>query len=72
MRGGKHIGVQTVWTKERSTHWWEQVVNSSFTPQDWLNNFRMSKDTFLYLCDKLRSSISKSDTMMRKAIPTEQ
>ena len=47
-------------------------MNSSFTPQDWLNNFRMSKDTFLYLCDKLRSSISKSDTIMRKAIPTEQ
>ena len=64
--------VKTLWAKERSSHWWEQVVNSTFTPQDWLENFRMSHDTFLYLCDKFWSTIAKTDTTMRKAVPTEQ
>ena len=64
-----------LWTKERSTHWWDHVVNSTFTNQNWLINFRLSKATFIYLCEQLHSSISKSDmsnTVMRKAIPTEK
>ena len=60
-----------IWTKERSSQWWEQVVKSTFTPQDWLENFRMSQHTFMYLCDKLRSSIEKKDTEMRRAVPTD-
>ena len=48
-----------IWVKERSSTWWEQVVNSTFTEQDWLENFRMSPFTFLYLCDELRSGIEK-------------
>ena len=69
---GRGSSARTVWTKDRSSHWWDHVVNSCFTAQDWLNNFRMSKETFMYLCDKLRTSIVKADTVMRKAIPTEQ
>ena len=60
-----------IWTKERSSHWWEHVVKSTFTQQDWLQNFRMSQCTFMYLCDELRSSIEKSDTDMRRAVPTD-
>ena len=47
------------------------MVNPTFVAEDWLKNFRMSKATFLYLCEQLRAVISKSDTTMRKAIPTE-
>ena len=32
----------------------------------------MSKSTFDYLCEKLSSSVAKSDTVMRKAIPVEK
>ena len=60
-----------LWTKERSSHWWEHVVKSTFTQNDWIENFRMSQCTFSYLCDELRSSIEKNDTEMRKAIPTD-
>ena len=62
---------RTVWTKERSSHWWEHVVKSTFTPQDWLENFRMSQCTFMYLFNELRSSIERSDTEMRRAVPTD-
>ena len=69
---GVGSSARALWAKERSTHWWDHVVNSSFTPQDWLMNFRVSKATFEYLCEQLRSSVTKSDTIMRKAIPTEK
>ena len=35
-----------MWAKERSSTWWEEVVNSNFTEQDWLENFHMSRSTF--------------------------
>ena len=60
-----------IWTKERSSHLWEHIVKCTFTPTDWLENFRMSQSTFVYLCDELRSSIEKNDTVMRKPVPTD-
>ena len=64
--------VRSVWVKQRSSYWWEQVVINTFTPNDWLENFRMSNATFLYICNELRSAVERSDTVMREAIPVEQ
>ena len=61
-----------LWAKERSGHWWEQIVNISFTAHDWVTNFLVSHETFLYLCDRLQIAIERSDTIMRKAITTEK
>ena len=46
---GLGSSARALWAKERSTHWWDHVVNLSFTAEDWLKNFRMSKATFLYV-----------------------
>ena len=59
---------RTVWIKERSNHWWDHILMSTFNSHDWLENFRMSQSTFLYLCNELQTSIQKKDTLMRKAI----
>ena len=67
-----HAPERSLWVKERSSHWWQHVVNCMFMPHDWLENFPMSHATFLYLCNELRSSVKKDDTVMRKAIPVEQ
>ena len=67
-----HSPMRSVWSKERSSYWWEHIVGQTFTSYDWLENFRMSHATFMYLCNELRSTIEKDDTRMRKAIPTEQ
>ena len=58
--------------KERSSYWWDHVVRHTFSSQDWLENFRMSQATFVYVCDEIRSIIEKEDTVMRKSIPVEQ
>ena len=63
---------RAVWTLQRSSHWWEDVVCGSFSSEQWLENFRMSRSTFQYLCDELRSMTEREDTRLRKAVPTEK
>ena len=62
---------RSLWAKERSTHWWDTIVNGTFSDADWLENFRMSRQTFAYLCNELRPRLSRSDTNLRKAIAVE-
>ena len=41
----------------RSTHWWDDVVLKTFTEEDWVENFRVSKHTFHYVCAQLSPQI---------------
>ncbi|XP_028293795.1 putative nuclease HARBI1 [Gouania willdenowi] len=60
------------WTTTRSTDWWERVVMTEFQPSDWLDKFRMSRETFFYLCEKLRPRLTRQDTSFRLALPLEK
>ncbi|XP_005999530.1 uncharacterized protein LOC102349566 [Latimeria chalumnae] len=60
------------WTNTKSNDWWERVVINEFQPQDWLEKFRMSKDTFFHICDKLKPKLSRQDTHLRPALPLEK
>ena len=51
--------------------WWNRVVLETFTEQDWLEKFRMSRSTFQFLCEKLKSSIERQDTQFRRALCVE-
>ena len=44
---------RSVWMHTRSTRWWEDVL-SHFGPHDWMEYFRMTQETFQYLCNQLR------------------
>ena len=67
-----HSTTRNEWVRERSTFWWEQIVNVTFTPRDWISNFRMSHQTFLYICNQLSSHIQRKATVMRTPISVEQ
>ena len=43
----------------------------TFTATDWIENFRVSKETFTYICNCLKPLISRQDTKFRKAICIE-
>ena len=58
--------------KLRSSHFWEFIVKRSFNERDWYEYFRMRKQTFNYLCSKLRPAIEKRNTVLRAAICVEQ
>ncbi|XP_024122851.1 putative nuclease HARBI1 [Oryzias melastigma] len=60
------------WTTTPSSDWWERVVMTEFQPSDWLDKFRMSRETFFYLCDKLRPRLARQDTSFRLALPVEK
>ena len=61
-----------VWTKPRSSEWWDWIVMRTFDEKDWLENFRMGKDTYMYICNELREHIKKKDTFMRQSISVEK
>ena len=44
----------------------------TFDTRDWVENFRMKRETLNYLCDKLSPSIIRQDTQFRTAISVEQ
>ena len=44
----------------------------TFAPHDWLQNFRMSQETFTYLCNQLRPRIMRRNSRFHTAISVEQ
>uniref|UniRef100_A0A8C7GI65 DDE Tnp4 domain-containing protein n=1 Tax=Oncorhynchus kisutch TaxID=8019 RepID=A0A8C7GI65_ONCKI len=60
------------WTSTECTDWWEQVVMTEFQPSDWLEKFRMSRETFFFLCGKLKPRLARQDTHFRRALPLEK
>ena len=50
---------RTLWVKERSGEWWDRIVNGHLTKEELVENFRMVKDTFMYLCNELRSEMRR-------------
>ena len=62
----------TTWIYHRSSHWWEEVILGSFTEHDWMENFTMTREMFIYLCDKLKPEIEKRNTRMRRCVSTER
>ena len=48
------------------------IVLETFTSQEWLENFRLSKSTFDYLCTQLTLYLQYQDTHLRKAISVKK
>ena len=47
-------------------------MSQTFTDRDWVENFRLGKDTFNYLCQQLCTALRRQDTVMRKTIAVER
>lgn len=79
--GGRHGGgtgalprllrERRLWSKSRSSAFWEIVRAKAFSAWEWGENFRVSPGTFDYLCAHLRNAIQRRDTNMRRAIPAD-
>ncbi|KAM6189585.1 uncharacterized protein WM294_014736 [Sarcoramphus papa] len=60
------------WPSVRSADWWERVVLKEFGPQDWLEKFRMSKETFFYICNQLRPGLAPHSAHFHPTLPLEK
>ena len=50
---------------------WNTVVMRTFTHQDWIENFRTCKETFLYIFNKLAPTLHRTDTILRRPLSVE-
>ena len=62
---------RSVWLRPRSSQWWEDVIMKSFDHNVWMENFRMSRETFQYLCQQLRLIVEKQNARLRQCVSTE-
>lgn len=50
--------------KKRSYEWWEKIVKKEFSEQDWLENFRVGKDTFRFIVEELKHVLRPKDNIL--------
>uniref|UniRef100_A0A8C3HUY7 Putative nuclease HARBI1 n=1 Tax=Chrysemys picta bellii TaxID=8478 RepID=A0A8C3HUY7_CHRPI len=60
------------WARETSTEWWDHIVMEVWDDEQWLQNFRMRKATFMGLCEELAPTLRRKDTRLRAALPVEK
>eukprot|EP00794_Sanderia_malayensis_P001977 gene1977-2246_t len=61
--------VRRFWERPgRVSTWWENFINNVVVPEEWMENFRMSKGSFFTLCYELQPFIEKDMTTMRHVI----
>ena len=60
---------RTIWVQPRPTIWWEHV--QSWDETTWQKNFRMTKTSFLKLCDILQPALTRQNTRCRRPLPVK-
>ena len=48
--------------------WWDKFEKNIKLPEEWKENFRMSKESLYKLCDELRIYLEKQKTQFRDPI----
>ena len=56
----------------RTDVWWLNFVKDIVIAKEWIENFRMSRDSFYALCDELRPFLIRSRTNMREPLSVEK
>ena len=70
--GKSHTVQRSLCCRKRSDDWWKVIIGKNFKEEDWLKNFRVSKRTFLFLCEELHPFLHKKDSKLREAIPVNK
>lgn len=60
------------WVLERPQFWFEHMVLSHYENNIWQEHFRISRQTFRFVCDLVRPHLARQDTNTRRAIPVEK
>ena len=56
----------------RTRTWWDNFVADIVVPEEWRENFRMSKTSFSKICEELRPYIERQSTNMRSPVEVER
>ena len=55
----------------RTSAWWDIMIDNVTVASEWKENFRMSRPTFMELCEDLRPLLKRKSTKMRRPILVE-
>ncbi|XP_054843715.1 putative nuclease HARBI1 [Eublepharis macularius] len=60
------------WVTEKSQDWWERIVLRCWEEQDWLECFRMTRETFEHIVCILRPRLERQETSFRQPVSVEK
>ena len=63
---------KSVWVLERPQFCFEHMLLNQYEDIIWREHFRVSRQTFRYICDLVGHHPVRQDTNMRRAIPVEK
>jgi hypothetical protein len=61
----------TIWSVERSSAWWEDVLET-YNDQQWLDNFRMGRRTFDNCCIELEPHLKPNESFVRAPVEVKK
>ena len=62
---------RNIWMNPKSDDWF-RMSDSTFTQEQWYENFRVTKNTFRFILGEIEHEIGRHDTPMRKAVPARK
>ena len=63
---------KSVWVLAQPQFWFENMVLNQYEDNLWRKHFRVSRETFRYICDLVGHHLVRQDTNMRRAIPVQK
>lgn len=64
--------VKKLWARARSQAWWEECADPSFPADEFQRMFRVSRETFCLICDKIGPLLIRQNTRIRAPVPVQQ
>lgn len=63
--------IRNLWMHPRSLVWFD-MVDETFCDELWYANFRVKRETFLYILEKVQQDIYRNNTPMREAVSAKR
>ena len=63
---------KSVWVVARPQFWFENMVLNQYEENLWREHFRVSRETFRYICGLVGHHLVRQDTNMRRSIPVQK
>lgn len=60
---------RTAWVFPRPQNWFQGLLNNQALEFWWIENFRVSRETFDHICRLVGPNLQRQDTRLREAIP---
>ena len=67
-----HRKRKTMWVYPRPQFWFKQLVVNHYQDHLWREHFRVSRDTFEYICGLVGPQLIRQNTILRQAITVEK